>query len=80
MSKALVLGVVVLAFSAAGASAQAVYPGNGYAPYASSYAPYGYGYTASAPLYNYTAPPYGYTYDYTPGMWNRGYWIRQEWR
>jgi hypothetical protein len=80
MNKALVLGAVALAFSAASASAQTVYPSYSYAPYGYGYAPYGYGYAAPAPLYDYAAPPFGYTYDYTPGMWNRGYWIRQEWR
>ena len=70
MSKALVLGAVALAFSAASASAQAVYPGSGYAPH-------GYGYVPTAPLYNYAVPSYGYVYDYTPGYWNRGHWIRQ---
>ena len=49
----LVLGVATLALSAGAASAQAVYPGYGYAPY-------GYGYAATAPLYDYAAPAYGY--------------------
>jgi hypothetical protein len=39
--------------SVAAASAQAVYPGYGYATY-------GYGYVATAPLYDYAAPAYGY--------------------
>ncbi len=56
----LVLGVATLALSAGAASAQAVYPGYGYAP------PYGYGYAATAPLYDYAGPadvapaPHGY--------------------
>src|SRR5947207_14819813 len=54
MSKALVLAVAALAFSAASASDQCVYPGYGYAPY-------GYGYAATAPLYDYAAPAYGYS-------------------
>ena len=55
----LVLGVATLALSAGAASAQAVYPGYGYAPY-------GYGYAATAPLYDYAGPadvapaPHGY--------------------
>jgi hypothetical protein len=49
----LVLGVAALALSVGAASAQALYPGYGYAPY-------GYGYTATAPLYDYAAPAYGY--------------------
>jgi hypothetical protein len=58
----LVLGVATLALSAGAASAQAVYPGYGYAPYGYGYAPYGYGYgyAATAPLYDYAAPAYGY--------------------
>jgi hypothetical protein len=56
----LVLGVAALALSAGAASAQAVYPGYGYAPYGYGYAPYGYGYAATAPLYDYAAPAYGY--------------------
>src|SRR5215831_12091742 len=56
----LVLGVVTLALSAGAASAQALYPGYGYAPYGYGYATYGYGYAAGAPLYNYAAPAYGY--------------------
>jgi len=46
MIKALVLGTATLALSAGVASAQAVYPG--------------YGYAATAPLYDYAAPAYGY--------------------
>jgi hypothetical protein len=49
----LVLGVATLAVSASAASAQALYPNYGYAPY-------GYGYAATAPLYDYAAPAYGY--------------------
>jgi hypothetical protein len=49
----LVLGVASLVLSAGAASAQAVFPGYGYAPY-------GYGYAATAPLYDYAAPGYGY--------------------
>ena len=56
----LVLGVATLALSAGAASAQAVYPGYGYAPYGYGYAPSGYGYAATAPLYDYAAPAYGY--------------------
>jgi hypothetical protein len=71
MSKALVLGVAALAFSAATASAQVyVSPGYGYgydygaplydyaAPVA-DLAPPAYGYAPPAPLYNYAAPAYG---------------------
>ena len=58
--RAFVLGVAALALSAGAASAQAVYPGYGYAPYGYGYAPYGYGYAATAPLYDYAAPAYGY--------------------
>jgi len=58
MSKALVLGAAVLAFSAGAASAQVVYPGYGYAPY--GYGCSGYGFAAAAPLYDYAAPAYGY--------------------
>src|SRR6516225_5403313 len=78
----LVLGAASLAISAGAASAQAVYPSNGYAPY-------GYGYTVLAPLYDYAGPassapvppaePGYYTaqsavvsqplYDYAPGYW-----------
>ena len=51
MSKALVLGAAALVFSAAGASAQAVYPSHD-------------GYAATAPLYDYASPalaaPLGY--------------------
>ena len=60
MSKALVLGLSALAFSAGAASAQGVYPGYGYAPYGYGYPTYGYGYAATAPLYDYAAPAYGY--------------------
>jgi hypothetical protein len=49
----LVLGVATLALSASVASAQALYPDYGYAPY-------GYGYAATAPLYDYAAPGFGY--------------------
>jgi hypothetical protein len=45
----LVLGAASLAISAGAASAQAVYPSNGYAPH-------GYGYTVLAPLYDYAGP------------------------
>jgi hypothetical protein len=86
MSKTLVLAAVALALSAGVPSAQApnvpVYPNGGYAPYGYGYAPYGYGYgyAVPGPLYHYAVPAYGY-YDYTPGYWNRGYWIRQPgWR
>src|SRR5215472_10566115 len=60
MSKTLVLGAAALALSAGAASAQAVYPGYGYAPYGYGYGTYGYGYAATAPLYDYAAPAYGY--------------------
>jgi hypothetical protein len=56
----LVLGVAALALSAGAASAQAVYPGYGYAPYGYGYGGYGYDYAATAPLYDYAAPAYGY--------------------
>ena len=49
MTRALVLGAAALTLSAGAASAQAVYPNYGYAPY-------GYGYTATAPLYDYAGP------------------------
>ena len=64
----LVLGVVTLALSAGAASAQALYPGYGYAPYGYGYATYGYGYAAGAPLYDYAAPAYGYAA--TPPLYN----------
>src|SRR5262249_50069902 len=64
----LVLGVATLALSAGAASAQALYPGYGYAPYGYGYAPYGYGYAATAPLYDYAAPAYGYAA--TPPLYN----------
>ena len=57
--RAIVLGVAALALLAGAASAQAVYPSYGYAPY-------GYSYTARAPLYDYAGPassaptPHGY--------------------
>src|SRR6516165_12574007 len=47
MMRALVLGAASLAISAGAASAQAVYPSKGYAPY---------GYTVLAPLYDYAGP------------------------
>jgi hypothetical protein len=54
--KAVVLGTA-LAISAGAASAQALYPSDGYGPY-------GYAYTAPAPLYDYAGPasatPNGY--------------------
>jgi hypothetical protein len=58
--RAVVLGVATLALSAGAASAQAVYPGYGYAPYGYGYGGYGYDYAATAPLYDYAAPAYGY--------------------
>ena len=64
----LVLGVVTLALSAGAASAQALYPGYGYAPYGYGYATYGYRYAAGAPLYDYAAPAYGYAA--TPPLYN----------
>jgi hypothetical protein len=45
----LVLGLATLALSAGAASAQALYPSDGYGPY-------GYGYIAPAPLYDYAGP------------------------
>jgi hypothetical protein len=45
--RALVFGAAALTVSASAASAQAVYPNYGHAPY---------GYTATAPLYNYAGP------------------------
>jgi hypothetical protein len=51
MSKALILGATVLAFSAVGASAQPGYD------YGASARGYGYDYPA---LYDYAAPAYGY--------------------
>ncbi len=67
MRAALVLGVAVLAVSAGAASAQALYPSDGYGPY-------GYGYIAPAPLYDYAAPasatPNGYgPLIYTPQLY-----------
>ena len=59
MIKALVLGTATLALSAGVASAQAIYPGSGYAPYGYGYG-YDSGYAATAPLYDYAAPAYGY--------------------
>ena len=57
MSKALVLGAAVLAFSAGAASAQ--FPGYDYnGAVVPLYGP-GYGYAATAPLYNYAAPADG---------------------
>jgi hypothetical protein len=47
--RAFVLGAAALTLSAGAASARAVYPTHGYAPY-------GYGYTATAPLYDYAGP------------------------
>ena len=49
MMRALVFGADALTLSAGAASAQAVYPSYGHAPY-------GYGYTARAPLYDYAGP------------------------
>ena len=66
--RALVLGAAALTLSAGAASAQAVYPSYGYAPY-------GYGYKATAPLYDYagpasSAPPHGYgPLIYTPQLY-----------
>ena len=61
MISALVLGAIALTLSASAASAQAVSPSYGHAPY-------GDGYTATAPLYDYAGPassapvhtPHGY--------------------
>jgi hypothetical protein len=63
----LVLGVAALALSAGAASAQALYPSDGYGPY-------GYGYIAPAPLYDYAGPasatPNGYgPLIYTPQLY-----------
>jgi hypothetical protein len=63
----LVLGAAALALSAGAASAQALYPSNGYGPY-------GYGYRAPAPLYDYAGPasatPHGYgPLIYTPQLY-----------
>jgi hypothetical protein len=63
----LVLGAAALALSAGAASAQALYPSNGYGPY-------GYGYKAPAPLYDYAGPasatPHGYgPLIYTPQLY-----------
>jgi hypothetical protein len=53
MVRPILLGAAAVMLSVGAASAQAVYPGYGYAPY-------GYGYVATAPLYDYAAPAYGY--------------------
>jgi hypothetical protein len=53
MVRPIFLGAAAVTLSVGAASAQAVYPGYGYAPY-------GYGYVATAPLYDYAAPGYGY--------------------
>ena len=57
MMRTLVLGAATFALSAGAASAQALYPSDGYGPY-------GYGYIAPAPLYDYagktSATPNGY--------------------
>ena len=63
----LVLGLATLALSAGAASAQALYPSDGYGPY-------GYGYIAPAPLYDYAGPgsatPNGYgPLIYTPRLY-----------
>jgi hypothetical protein len=63
----LALGVAILALSAVGTSAQALYPSDGYGPY-------GYGYTAPAPLFDYAGPasatPNGYgPLIYTPQLY-----------
>ena len=66
--RALVLGAAALTLSAGAASAQALYPSDGYGPY-------GYGYIAPAPLYDYagpasSAPPHGYgPLIYTPQLY-----------
>src|SRR5215469_2884140 len=72
--RALVLGAAGLALSAGAASAQALYPSDGYGPY-------GYGYAAPAPLYDYAGPasaasvhaaPHGYgPLIYTPQLYAR---------
>jgi hypothetical protein len=64
--RAFILGTA-LALSAGAASAQAVYPSDGYGPH-------GYGYTAPAPLYDYAGPaaasPKGYgPLIYTPQLY-----------
>ena len=63
----LVLAVTTLALSAGAASAQALYPSDGYGPN-------GYGYIAPAPLYDYAGPasatPRGYgPLIYTPQLY-----------
>jgi hypothetical protein len=63
----LVLGLATLALSAGAASAQALYPSDGYGPY-------GYAHIAPAPLYDYAGPasatPNGYgPLIYTPGLY-----------
>jgi hypothetical protein len=63
----LVLGAAAFALSAGAASAQALYPSDGYGPY-------GYGYTPPAPLYDYAGPasatPNGYgPLIYTPRLY-----------
>jgi hypothetical protein len=65
----LVLGLATLALSAGAASAQALYPSDGYGPY-------DYGYIAPAPLYDYAGPasatPNGYgPLIYTPRLYYR---------
>ena len=67
--RALVLGAAALTLSAGAASAQALYPSDGYGPY-------GYGYIAPAPLYDYAGPassaptPHGYgPLIYTPQLY-----------
>ena len=66
--RALVVGAASLTLSAGAASAQALYPSDGYGPY-------GYGYIAPAPLYDYagptsSAPPHGYgPLIYTPQLY-----------
>ena len=67
--RALVLGAAALTLSVGAASAQALYPSDGYGPY-------GYGYIAPAPLYDYAGPassaptPHGYgPLIYTPQLY-----------
>src|SRR5215472_9101111 len=65
--RALVLGAAGLALSAGAASAQALYPSDGYGPY-------GYGYKAPDLLYDYAGPasatPHGYgPLIYTPQLY-----------
>ena len=67
MMRTLVLGAATFALSAGAASAQALYPSDGYGPY-------GYGYIAPAPLYDYAGPasatPNGYgPLIYTPRLY-----------